>query len=44
MTAVFEMVILASGRATHPPDVELDDQGNPRLDDDGQPIRKETQP
>ena len=36
-----ELVIEATGRATHPPDVVLDGDGNPLLDDDGEPVRKE---
>ena len=36
-----ELVIEASGRATHPADVMLDDAGHPLLDDQGEPIRKD---
>lgn len=36
-----ELVIEATGRAIHPPDVVLDDDGNPALDDQGEPIRKD---
>lgn len=35
-----ELVIEAAGRATHPPDVVLDDDGHPVLVD-GEPIRKD---
>jgi hypothetical protein len=36
-----ELVIEATGRATHPADVVLDADGHPLLDDQGEPIRKD---
>lgn len=40
MTHAFELTVVASGSATHPPDVVLDDDGHPVLDADRQPVLK----
>lgn len=39
----FELTITATGSVTHPPDVLLDEQGHPVLDEHGEAVRKGTQ-
>lgn len=35
----FELTIEATGTVVHPPDVLLDEQGHPVLDESGEPVK-----
>lgn len=40
MSHAFELTVVASGSATHPAGVLLDEDGHPVLDESGEPVMK----